>query len=148
MARLRDPERTSRNDGFGHIPYPILAQQFLRDQEQHLVPFLGAGASRPAPASAGESPSPIDPALLAELTTRLNVTTDDAKMFLEIALAVLARLNAAVGQAVAYPELRSRFLEFGVELTASASSDAFMQYIQAEFVKKARLAREAGIRLD
>ncbi|HET9369536.1 MAG TPA: SIR2 family protein [Vicinamibacterales bacterium] len=95
MARLRDPERTRRNDGFGHIPYPILAQQFLRDQEQHLVPFLGAGASRPAAASAGESPSPIDPALLAELTARLSVTTDDAKMFLEIALAVLARLNAA-----------------------------------------------------
>jgi tripartite-type tricarboxylate transporter receptor subunit TctC len=61
---------------------------------------------------------------------------------------VLGRLNAEVAKAVAFPELRQRFIEFGVELTASASPEAFMTYIQAEFVKKAQLAREAGIRLD
>jgi hypothetical protein len=36
----------------------------------------------------------------------------------------------------------------GVELTASASPGAFMEYIRAEFVKKAQLAREAGIRIE
>jgi tripartite-type tricarboxylate transporter receptor subunit TctC len=61
---------------------------------------------------------------------------------------VLARLNAEVGKAVAVPALRQRFMEFGVELTASSSPEAFMKYIQAEFVKKAKLAKEAGIRLD
>ena len=61
---------------------------------------------------------------------------------------VLARLNAEVGKAVAAPALRQRFIESGVELVASSSPEAFMQYIQAEFVKKAKLAKEAGIRLD
>ena len=61
---------------------------------------------------------------------------------------VLARLNAAVAQAVAAPQPRGRFLELGVELTASASPEAFMEYIRAEFVKKAKLAREAGIKIQ
>ncbi|MGH8702392.1 MAG: tripartite tricarboxylate transporter substrate binding protein [Burkholderiales bacterium] len=61
---------------------------------------------------------------------------------------VLARLNAEVAKAIAMPELRERFIQFGVELTASASPDAFMAYINAEFVKKAKLAREAGIKLE
>ena len=96
MARLRDPNRPAKNDGFGHIPYPSLSQQFLKDVEQRLVPFLGAGASRPAmPSSPDSVPDRIDPALLAELTTKLAITSPDAKMFLEIALAVIARLNAS-----------------------------------------------------
>jgi tripartite-type tricarboxylate transporter receptor subunit TctC len=61
---------------------------------------------------------------------------------------VLARLNAEVGKAVAFQALRQRFIEFGVELIASRSPDAFTQYIEAEFAKKAKLAKEAGIRLD
>jgi tripartite-type tricarboxylate transporter receptor subunit TctC len=61
---------------------------------------------------------------------------------------VLARLNTEVSKAVAFPALRQRFIESGVELTASGSPEAFMKYIQAEFVKKAKLAKEAGIRLD
>jgi len=61
---------------------------------------------------------------------------------------VLARLNSEVAKAVAFPALRQRFIEFGVELTASASPEAFMKYIQAEFVKKAKLAQDAGIKLD
>jgi len=61
---------------------------------------------------------------------------------------VLGRLNAEIARAVATPELRQRFIAFGVELTASASPDAFMAYINAEFVKKAKLAREAGIKLE
>ena len=61
---------------------------------------------------------------------------------------ILVRVNAEVSKAVHVPELRKRFLELGVELTASASPDAFALYIKAEFEKKARLAREAGIRMD
>ena len=95
MARLRDPKRPTRNDGFGSIPYPALSQQFLKDSEQRIVPFLGAGASRPIVSSAEAPPTAIDPALLEELTGKLQIKTEDARMFLEIALAVLARLNAA-----------------------------------------------------
>jgi tripartite-type tricarboxylate transporter receptor subunit TctC len=61
---------------------------------------------------------------------------------------VLARLNADVGKAVATPELHQRFIQIGVELIASASPDAFMAYIGAEFRKKAKLAREAGIKIE
>ena len=61
---------------------------------------------------------------------------------------VLARLNAEIGKVVATPDLRSRFIQQGVELTGSASPDAFMEYIRAEFVKKAKLAREAGIKIE
>jgi len=61
---------------------------------------------------------------------------------------ILARLNAEVVKAVATPELRQRFVQMGVELVASASPEDFMAYVRAEFVKKAKLAREAGIRIE
>jgi tripartite-type tricarboxylate transporter receptor subunit TctC len=49
---------------------------------------------------------------------------------------------------VRLPELRKRYIERGIELTASASPDEFTTYIKAEFDKKAKLAREAGIRVE
>ena len=60
----------------------------------------------------------------------------------------LTRVHAEVAKAVRIPELRSRFLEMGVELTASASPDDFTAYVKAEVVKKAKLAREAGIKIE
>jgi tripartite-type tricarboxylate transporter receptor subunit TctC len=60
--------------------------------------------------------------------------------------AALVRLNRAVAEAVRAPDLYKRFIERGVELTASASPEAFSDHIRAEFEKKGRLAREAGIR--
>jgi len=61
---------------------------------------------------------------------------------------ILARLHAEVAKAVAVPELRQRFIQMGVELIASASPEDFMAYVRAEVVKKAKLAREAGIRIE
>jgi putative tricarboxylic transport membrane protein len=61
---------------------------------------------------------------------------------------VLARLHADVAKAVRTPDLHKRFLERGVELAASASPDEFTAYVKAEFEKKARLAREAGIKTE
>jgi len=61
---------------------------------------------------------------------------------------VLARLNSEVAKAVRAPELHKRYLDMGIELTASASPDEFMAYIKVEFDKKAKLAREAGIRIE
>ena len=61
---------------------------------------------------------------------------------------VLARVHAEVAKAVRIPELRNRYLEMGVELAASASPEDFTAYIKAEFDKKARLAREAGIKME
>lgn len=62
--------------------------------------------------------------------------------------AILERLNAEVAKAVRAPDLRGRFLERGVELVASASPEEFAAYIKAEFDKKARLAREANIKIE
>jgi tripartite-type tricarboxylate transporter receptor subunit TctC len=59
---------------------------------------------------------------------------------------ILVRLNRAVAGAVSEPDLHKRFIERGIELKASASPEEFGAYIKAEFEKKARLAREAGIK--
>jgi len=61
---------------------------------------------------------------------------------------VLARLNSEIARAVKLPEQHKRFLDRGVELTASASPDDFTAYIRAEFEKKAKLVKEAGIRIE
>ena len=62
------------------------------------------------------------------------------------ARAILVRLNRAVAEAVRAPDLHKRFIERGVELAASPSPEAFTEHIKAEFEKKGRLAREAGIK--
>ncbi len=59
---------------------------------------------------------------------------------------ILLRLNRAVAEAVRAPDLYNRFIERGVELKASASPEEFTGHIRAEFEKKGRLAREAGIK--
>ena len=61
---------------------------------------------------------------------------------------VLLRINAEVAKAARNPELHKRFFERGIELTASASPEEFTAYIKAEFDKKAKLAREAGIKIE
>ena len=61
---------------------------------------------------------------------------------------VLVRLQSEVARIVRLPDLRKRYLERGIELTASASPEEFTGYIKAEFDKKAKLAREAGIRIE
>jgi tripartite-type tricarboxylate transporter receptor subunit TctC len=60
----------------------------------------------------------------------------------------LIRIQTEVAKAVRIPELRNRYLEMGVELAASASPADFTSYIKAEFDKKAKLAREAGIKVE
>ena len=59
---------------------------------------------------------------------------------------VLVRLNHAVAVAVTEKDLYRRFIERGIELKASTSPEEFGGYIRAEAGKKARLAREAGIK--
>jgi tripartite-type tricarboxylate transporter receptor subunit TctC len=61
---------------------------------------------------------------------------------------ILVRLQQAVAKAVSDAELTKRFIERGVELKASGSPEEFSEHIRGEFEKKARLAREAGIRAE
>lgn len=58
---------------------------------------------------------------------------------------VLSRLHSEVEKAVRNSEIRKKFLDGGVELTASASPAEFTDYLKAEFEKKAKLARDAKI---
>ena len=58
------------------------------------------------------------------------------------------RILQDVAKAVATPKLRDRFIERGVELKASASPEEFASYLKVEFDKKAKLAKEANIRID
>jgi len=58
------------------------------------------------------------------------------------------RIQQEVSKAVATPKVRDRFIALGVELKASASPEEFAAYVKAEFDKKAKLAREANIRID
>ncbi len=60
----------------------------------------------------------------------------------------LARLHAEVSRIVRLPELRKRYIERGIELVASASPDEFTAAIKTEFDKKAKLARDTGMRLE
>ncbi len=60
----------------------------------------------------------------------------------------LTRLHAEVARIVRLPELRKRYIERGIELTASASPDEFTAAIKTEFDKKAKLARDTGMRLE
>jgi tripartite-type tricarboxylate transporter receptor subunit TctC len=62
--------------------------------------------------------------------------------------AVVARLRAEIGKAVATPDIRARFLEQGVELTASESQDQFAAFIRADTAQYAKLAKEIGVRVE
>lgn len=61
---------------------------------------------------------------------------------------ILVRLQTEIAKAVRVPDLHKKFLDRGVELAASKSPEEFTQYVKAEFEKKAKLAREAGIKMD
>jgi tripartite-type tricarboxylate transporter receptor subunit TctC len=62
--------------------------------------------------------------------------------------AILNRLHAEVAKGVKLPEVRKRFDDQGIELVASATPEAFTEYIKAEVAKYAKLAKEAGIKAD
>ena len=61
---------------------------------------------------------------------------------------ILVRVQEEVAKAVRVPDLHKRFLERGVELTASASPEQFTAYVKAEAEKKDKLVREAGIKME
>lgn len=60
----------------------------------------------------------------------------------------LTRLQTEVSRIVRLPELRKRYIERGIELTASAAPGDFTAYIKTEFDKKAKLARDTGMRIE
>jgi tripartite-type tricarboxylate transporter receptor subunit TctC len=61
---------------------------------------------------------------------------------------VLARLHGAVAKALSNPELQKKYLERGIELTASRSPEEFSAYVKSEAEAFAALVREAGIKVE
>jgi tripartite-type tricarboxylate transporter receptor subunit TctC len=61
---------------------------------------------------------------------------------------IRVRIQQEIAKAVRVPAVRERFIHGGVELKASATPEEFAAYVKAEFDKKAKLAREANIRID
>jgi tripartite-type tricarboxylate transporter receptor subunit TctC len=61
---------------------------------------------------------------------------------------VLERLHREIVRAVAVPELRARFLERAIELTASASPEELTAYLKSEVVAFAKLAKEADLKAE
>ena len=61
---------------------------------------------------------------------------------------IRVRLQQEIAKAVGTSKLRERFIERGVELKASANPEEFAAVVKTEFEKKAKLAREANIRID
>jgi tripartite-type tricarboxylate transporter receptor subunit TctC len=58
---------------------------------------------------------------------------------------VVERLRTEVAKAVAVTELRNRFLEQGIELIGSASTEEFGAFLRKQMEEFAILARQAGI---
>ena len=61
---------------------------------------------------------------------------------------ILARLHAEVAKAVKIPEVRNRFQGLGVDLAASTAPEEFAAFIKSQVEKSAKLAKDAGIRVD
>jgi tripartite-type tricarboxylate transporter receptor subunit TctC len=58
---------------------------------------------------------------------------------------IVTRLHAEIAKAV---QARSRYEQQGIEIAASASPEEFDQFIRTDVAKMARVAREAGIKVD
>ena len=61
---------------------------------------------------------------------------------------ILVRLHAEVAKIAGSPDLHKRFLDQGIELTASASPDDFAGYVKSEVARYAKLARDSGIKAE
>jgi tripartite-type tricarboxylate transporter receptor subunit TctC len=58
---------------------------------------------------------------------------------------VVERLREGIAKAAAVGELRTRFLEQGIELVSSASPDEFAAFLRRHVEEFAVLARQAGM---
>jgi len=61
---------------------------------------------------------------------------------------ILNRLQGAIAKALSNPELQKRYLERGIELTASESPEQFSAYVKSQADGFATLVREAGIKIE
>jgi tripartite-type tricarboxylate transporter receptor subunit TctC len=144
-----------------HVPYKGNSQaitdviggqvMLMFDQVSTSEPFIRAGKLR-ALAVTSRTRSPLFPSVPtvheAGVPNFEDITFNGLVAPANTPREIRVRMQQEVAKAVGAPRLRERFIERGVELKASASPEEFGAYIKAEFDKKAKLAREANIRLD
>ena len=144
-----------------HVPYKGNAQAIIDviggqvmlmfDQVSTSDPYIKSGKLRPlAVSSLTRSPLFPDLPTIDEAGVKgfEDITFNGLVAPVGTPREILVRVNEEVGKVVRVPALRNRFIERGIELKASASPEEFTAYIKAEFDKKAKLARDAGIRLE
>ena len=61
---------------------------------------------------------------------------------------ILVRMHAEIAKAVQQQDIRSRFLQQGVELQASESADQRSGFIRAEIENFIRIIKQTGIRAE
>ena len=144
-----------------HIPYKGNAQAIIDviggqvmlmfDQVSTSDPYIKSGKLRPlAVSSLTRSPLFPDLPTIDEAGVKgfEDITFNGLVAPVGTPREILVRMNEEVGKVVRAPALRNRFIERGIELKSSASPDEFTAYIKAEFDKKAKLARDAGIKIE
>ncbi len=144
-----------------HVPYKGNSQaivdviggqvMLMFDQVSTSEPYIKAGRLRGLAVSS-RARSPLFPNLPtideAGVKAFEDITFNGLMAPAGTARDIRVRMQQEVAKAVAAPKLRDRFIERGVELRASASPEEFAAYVKAEFDKKAKLAKEANIRID
>lgn len=61
---------------------------------------------------------------------------------------ILGRIHTEIVKFTQSPEMRSRFLQQGVELQASAAPEDFAVFLRLEYARAAKLVKELGIAAD
>lgn len=144
-----------------HVPYKGNAQaivdviggqvMFMFDQVSTSEPHIKSGKLRPL-AVTSLTRSPLFPKLptMDEAGVRgfEDITFNGIMAPAGTPREIRVRIQQEIAKAVNVPAVRERFIGRGVELKASANPEEFGAYVKAEFDKKARLAREANIRID
>jgi tripartite-type tricarboxylate transporter receptor subunit TctC len=144
-----------------HIPYkgsaPALVDivggqiALMFDQISTSIPYIDGGRLR-ALAVTTKARSPVYPNLPTVAEAGLPgyemVTYNGIIAPVGTPRDALTRLNAEINKAVQTPELRARYLQQGIELTASPSYEEFTTFLRNDAAKMARLVKEAGIKVD
>ncbi len=144
-----------------HVPYKGAAPALLDliggqisivfDQISTSIPYVNAGKLRALGITASRR-SPVYPDLptIAEagLPGYDMLTWNGIGALAGTPREALTRLHAEIVKAVQTPEVRNRYLQQGIELSASASPDEFGEFLRNDVAKMARIAREAGIRAE
>ena len=144
-----------------HVPYKGNSQAIVDviggqvalmfDQVSTSVPHVSAGKLR-AIAVTSRKRSPLFPNVPtvdeAGLPGYEDITFNGLMAPAGTPREILVRVQEEVAKAVRTPDLHKRFLDRGVELTASSSPEEFTAYVKAEAEKKGKLVREAGIKME